>query len=168
MKAYKLIVLIILVILLQVGFLAAWRPFGVTPDLLLAVVISLALYTTASEALICAIAAGLALDLSSGADFGLRLGFYTVVALIVSLMNRAGVALDSAVWRLGLASLLVVMAHGVILIGMALHGVDLPLRIVATRLGAAIVLELGLIILVAPMVRRMAAGSEGLVMRGHR
>lgn len=168
MKTYKLIALIILVILLQVGFLAAWRPFGVTPDLLLAVVISLALYTTASEALICAITAGLALDLSSGADFGLRLGFYTVVALIVSLMNRAGVALDSAVWRLGLASLLVVMAHGVILIGMALHGVDLPFRIIATRLGAAIVLELGLIILAAPIVRRMAAGSDSMAMRGRR
>jgi len=168
MKAYRLTVLIIIVTLLQVGFLAAWRPFGVTPDLLLAVVIALALYTSASEALICAMVAGLALDLSSGADFGLRLGFYTVVALIVSLMNRAGVALDSAIWRLGLASLLVILAHGVILFGLVLHGVHLPLGLVSTRLGVAVVLELGLMTLAVPVVRRLAAGGEGLAIRGRR
>lgn len=168
MKPYRLAALIVFVTLLQVGFLAAWRPFGVTPDLLLAVVIALAFYTTASEALVCAMVVGLAMDLSSGADFGLRLGFYTVAALIVSLLTRAGVALDSAVWRLGLASLLVILAHGVILVGLALHGVRLPVMFIGARLGVAVALELGLMIVTVPVIRRLSTGGDSLVMRGRR
>lgn len=166
MKAYRLMLIIIVVVMLQVGFLAAWRPFDVVPDLLLAVVIALALYTTASEALISAVIGGLALDLSSGADFGLRLGFYTVVALVVSLMNRAGVALDSLAWRLGLVALLVVLAHGVILVGLALHGVALPVSVVASRIGFAVVIELIVMLAVGPLVRRLAQPGEGLIVGG--
>jgi rod shape-determining protein MreD len=163
MKPYKLTILIIIVLMLQVGFLPAWHPFAVVPDLLLAVIICLALYTTASEALICAIVVGLALDISSGADFGLRLGFYTVVALGVSLLNRAGLALDSLPWRLGLAVLLTLLANGVILIGLYLHGADLPGAIVAQRIIASVVIELILIMIVGPIVRRLASGGEGLL-----
>ena len=163
MKPYKLTLLIIIVLMLQVGFLPAWHPFGVVPDLLLAVVICLALYTTTTEALICAMVVGLALDISSGADFGLRLGFYTVVALGVSLLNRAGLALDSLLWRLGMATLITVLANGVILIGLYLHGADLPGRIVAQRLVVSVVVELILIMIVGPIVRRLASGGEGLL-----
>jgi rod shape-determining protein MreD len=163
MKPYKLTLLIIVVLMLQVGFLPAWQPLGVVPDLLLAVVICLALYTTATEALICAMVVGLALDISSGADFGLRLGFYTVVALGVSLLHRAGLALDSLPWRLGLAAILVLLANGVILIGLALHGANLPGAIVASRLIVSVVLELILIMIVGPIVRRLASGGEGLL-----
>jgi rod shape-determining protein MreD len=163
MKPYKLTLLTIVVLMLQVGFLPAWHPFGVVPDLLLAVVICLALYTTATEALICAMVVGLALDLSSGADFGLRLGFYTVVALAVSLLSRAGLALDSLPWRLGLAAILVVLANGVILVDLALHGANLPGGVVISRLVISVVLELVLMIVVGPIVRRLASGGDGLV-----
>jgi len=163
MKPYKLTILIIVVLMLQVGFLPAWHPLGVVPDLLLAVVICLALYTTATEALICAMVVGLALDLSSGADFGLRLGFYTVVALGVSLLHRAGLALDSLPWRLGLAAILVILANLVILIGLFFHGASLPGGIVLYRLSVSVVLELVLIMIVGPIVRRLASGGDGLL-----
>lgn len=163
MKPYKLTILIIVVLTLQVGFLPAWHPLGVVPDLLLAAVIALALYTSATEALVCAMIVGLALDLSSGADFGLRLGFYVVVALAVSLLNRAGLALDSLPWRLGLATILVLLANGVILFGLVIHGASLPGPAVASRLVISVVLELVLMIVVAPVVRRLAAGGDGLV-----
>jgi rod shape-determining protein MreD len=162
-KPYKLTIVIIIVLMLQVGFLPAWHPFSVVPDLLLATVICLALYTTATEALICAIVVGLALDLSSGADFGLRLGFYVVVALAVSLLSRAGLALDSLPWRLGLATILVLLANGVILIGLVIHGAGLPGSVVASRLIISVMLELVLMIVVGPIVRRLAAGGDGLV-----
>ncbi len=163
MKPYKLTLLIIVVLMLQVGFLPGWQPLNVVPDLLLAVVICLALYTTVTEALICAVVVGLALDISSGTDFGLRLGFYTVVALGVSLLHRAGLALDSLPWRLALAALLTLMANGVILLGLYLHGANLPGRVVASRLFIAVVLELIVMMIVGPIVRRLASGGEGML-----
>ncbi len=163
MKPYKLTLLIIVVLMLQVGFLPGWQPLNVVPDLLLAVVICLALYTTATEALICAMVVGLALDISSGADFGLRLGFYTVVAIGVSLLNRAGLALDSLPWRLALAALLTLMANGVILLGLYLHGADLPGRVVASRLSISVVLELIIMMIGGPIVRKLASGGEGML-----
>lgn len=160
MKPWRLSLLILVVIILQVGFLPAWRPLGVVPDLLLALVLALGLYTTAGEALITALVGGLALDLSSGSDFGLRLGFYTVVALVVALLQRSGWLLDSLTWRLGLIALLTLAANGLVLAVMALHHARLPLQIVTARITAAIVLELIVMMAIGPLVRRLATTAD--------
>ena len=74
----------------QIYFLASWRPLGVVPNLLSVILILLGLRLRVSDALWLAILAGLFADLSSGADFGLRMGFYSLLALLGAVLGRLG------------------------------------------------------------------------------
>lgn len=81
-------------LLLQSGFLPAWRPLGVVPDLGLVVLVLAASWTRLSTALVLALTLGLGTDLAAGANFGLHTGSYTLTALILSTFARAGFPLD--------------------------------------------------------------------------
>ena len=90
MRSWKLFLLIIIAAVLQLSFLGAIRPFGVTPNLLLVVVIYAGLICTASQTVSSALLGGLLLDGASGVDFGLRTTFYVFLALAIVVIKRAG------------------------------------------------------------------------------
>ncbi len=95
MKVFLTVVLVFFVAAVQVTVFGQWRPFGVMPNLMLILVICLSLWGSASIALAGTILGGLTLDLASGADFGLRTAFYTVVALAVIAARQLGLHSDS-------------------------------------------------------------------------
>lgn len=167
MKQYQLVLLVIIVTALQVGFLPALRPYGVIPDLLAVVIVALGLMTTASQTLICAMAVGLALDLSSASSFGLHLGVYTVTALAVSLLARYGIAYDTVAWQVGLSTLVIVAAHLTILGDLALHGVALPFGYVEGHIAFGVLWGLVLMLGVLPLMRRLVV-RESMIVSGGR
>jgi rod shape-determining protein MreD len=98
MRSYRfvrLVAAVLLTVWLQAYFFAAWRPLGVVPNLLLLVVIYAGLARNASETVAVAVTGGLALDLISGTDFGFRMGFYSMLALVVIVSRRSGADYDN-------------------------------------------------------------------------
>jgi rod shape-determining protein MreD len=79
----------------QIYFLATWRPAGIVPNLLAVVVILAGLAWRVSETLILALAGGLLLDLASGSDFGLRMAFFSLLALLVAVLARLGMDFEN-------------------------------------------------------------------------
>jgi rod shape-determining protein MreD len=94
-RNYALAVLAVLTVALQVYFFGNWRPFGVVPNLLLIVVIYVGLIKTATETLAAALVGGMLLDLTSGADFGLRMAFYAMTALLILVAKQSGLDFDN-------------------------------------------------------------------------
>lgn len=76
---------------LQVAWFGHIRPLGVIPNVMLVVVILYGLWSDATPALAVAVGGGLLLDLASGSDFGLRMGFYVVTVLAVIAARQFGV-----------------------------------------------------------------------------
>lgn len=154
---------------LQAGFLASARPFGVVPNLMLVVILYAGLTATATETLVMALAGGLLLDLASGTDFGLRLGFYLVAALAVLVMRQLGVNLD----HLGLIAPAVavgtVLFNLGVLTGPVISRADIGWGVVAARIGIEAALNLLLALLlrwpVAAAVR--PPGGPPLVSAGN-
>jgi rod shape-determining protein MreD len=101
MRPARIALLAIAAVVLQITYLSGWRPWGIVPNLVLILVISLSLNATSSEALWVALGGGLALDFSSGTDFGLKTAVLVVIALGITYMRRSGTNLDS--WWLELA-----------------------------------------------------------------
>jgi rod shape-determining protein MreD len=98
MRSYRFVrlaVAVLLTVWLQAYFFGAWRPLGVVPNLLLLVVIYAGLVRNASETVAVAVAGGLAIDLISGTDFGFRMGFYSMLALVVIVSRRSGADYDN-------------------------------------------------------------------------
>ena len=61
MRRWRLALVAAVLVVMQVGYLAAWRPLGVVPALVLVLVVLVGLGGTASEALAVALIGGLAL-----------------------------------------------------------------------------------------------------------
>lgn len=93
---------LLLIVWLQIYFLGAMRPLGILPNLLLVMLTYFALMRPASQALAVGVAGGLMLDLASGADFGIRLGFYSLFALVVVMTRQLGGSPDSLWTAIGL------------------------------------------------------------------
>lgn len=89
------LILVLATAFVQISIFGQWRPFGVMPNLMLILIICLALWSSASVAVAGAVTGGLMLDLSSGADFGLRTAFYTLIALMVIAGKQFGLHPDS-------------------------------------------------------------------------
>lgn len=92
MKIVLGIILVILAVWVQTAWFGHVRPLGVIPNLMLVLVILFGLWSNASPTLAAAIGGGLLLDLASGSDFGLRMGFYGVLALAVVAVRQLGVS----------------------------------------------------------------------------
>jgi cell shape-determining protein MreD len=83
------------VVWLQLSLLGHLRPLGVVPALVMVAVILAALWLEATPTLVAAIVGGLLLDMASGADFGLRTGFFMVAALAVIAARQFGLHAES-------------------------------------------------------------------------
>lgn len=153
-RNYFLAIFAILTVALQVYFLGSWRPLGVVPNLLLIVVIYVGLIRTATETLAAALVGGLLLDLTSGADFGLRMSFYALSALLILVAKQAGFDFDN----LGLIVLGV--AAGTVLFNLAILGsvinnssISWPL--VARLVGVEILINIALALFLRPVLTRL-------------
>lgn len=86
---------LIMAVLIQAYFFGAMRPLGVLPNVLLVMLTFFALIRPASQSLAIGLAGGLMLDLVSGVDFGLRMAFYSLYALVVVFTRQLGGRHDS-------------------------------------------------------------------------
>ena len=138
----------------QIYFLATWRPAGVVPNLLAVVVILAGLAWRVSETLILALAGGLLLDLASGSDFGLRMAFFSLLALLVAVLARLGMDFDN----LGILLLLLLGATIIynlaVIANLVLAGEAIDWGVVAGRAG----LEFGFDALLLILLRLLRWG----------
>ena len=153
MRYWRLVIVVVAMIVLQLGLVPAVRPLGVVPNLLLGLVALVGLLGTASVALAVALAGGLVLDLASGADFGLRMGLFVLVALVAGLVHRAGLTLGGPVVALVLVAVATVVADAAVLAGLVGIATQWPLGLILARLGLEVVLNLGLTLGLSPLVR---------------
>jgi hypothetical protein len=161
MRQIGLIVLGLVCIFLQVSLLPALRPFGVVPNLVLGLVILLGLESTASLALIMAVAAGVVLDLAAGANFGLWTGTLVVAALVTGLIHRAGIELQGAtVAMIMVAAGTLVMAVAMWL-GVAGSVSGWPLGWRIGKLGVELGLNLARVAALRPVVRAVVGQAPG-------
>lgn len=111
-------VVMLIMVGLQVAFFGNFRPFGIMPNLILVLVIVAALWLEATSALTLAIIAGMALDLASGTDFGLRTAFYSAAALAVIAGRQFGLHTDSLLTAAALVVMGTVLFDGAILLNL--------------------------------------------------
>lgn len=95
MKILKYVSLVLLIFYLQVNFFGAFQPFGVIPNIFLIFIVYLGLARPSGETLILAIAGGSLFDIVSGSDFGLRMAFFAVTALVIMVMGQAGADIEN-------------------------------------------------------------------------
>lgn len=160
MRRVALIILVTAAVILQVSLLPALRPFGVVPNLVLVVIVLSALQVVTSEGLIAAAAAGLVLDLVSGANFGLWTGVLMLVALVVGVMRRAGIELDGAVVAIGLVAAATIVMAIVIWLTFAPLAAQWSSADVAARLMIELVVNLSLTLLLRVPIRWLLGGRR--------
>jgi cell shape-determining protein MreD len=153
MKGMLLAVVAGLIFLLQLSFIPALRPFGVVPDLGLALVAVVGLYGTASSALTLALVGGLALDLASGSDFGLYIGLYMIVGLSAGFIHRAGLNGYGPFMGIGLVLGATLLQDIVILGGLARIARSWPLGQITAQLLVEMLINALLVALVQPILR---------------
>jgi cell shape-determining protein MreD len=139
MRRVWLVALVGLTILSQVSWLPALRPLGVVPNLALVMVVLVGLEGTASTAVAAAVVCGVALDLTSGANLGLWTGLLVLVAVVTGMLHRAGIETD----RLLVPAVMVTV------------GSNWPWGMLAGRFALELVLNLGLMMVLKPVVRRI-------------
>ncbi len=162
MRRLVLLIGVAFALVLQVGFIPALHPFGVVPNIILALVVLVGLMGTATAALSIAVAGGLVLDLTSGDDFGLRLGLLVLVALACGMVHRAGWSLGGPAVALALTAAATLLAQVTVLAGLAGVAVRWPLDVIATTLWWELALNLMLVMLLRPLVRWTLPGESGL------
>ena len=142
MRRLGLIALTIVSIVLQVGLLPALRPLGVGPNLLLVVVVLVGLEGTASSALTIAVISGLAVDLASGANFGLWTGTLVLAALAAGLIHRAGIELGGPLVAIVMVAVGTVVMALIVLAGLVNVVSYWPVGSIGGRLAIELVLNL--------------------------
>lgn len=164
MKSILLGLLTIIIFTLQLSFIPALRPFGVVPDVGLALVALVGLFGTASLALIVAIGGGLALDLASGTDFGLYVGLFALVALAAGFVHRAG--LDSAgLLAAGVLVMVATLAGDVVILGGLVRVVSgWPVGHLLSQILIEMALNVAAMVLLRPIVRWLRPPDASQVM----
>lgn len=154
MKRVGLVVLAIMSVLMQLSLLPALRPFGVVPNLMLVTVVLIGLEGTASMALATAVAAGVVLDMASGANFGLWTAILVLAALASGLVHRAGIELGGPTVAVVIVAIGTVVETAVIVLGVAGY-TSLAAGVIAGRLMAELVLNLLLTVMLTPLVKQV-------------
>ncbi len=145
-------------ILLQMSWLPALRPLGVVPNLALVWVALVGLEGTASVTMVVAVAGGFALDLASGANFGLWTGVLVLVALTMGLLHRAGVELGGGVVALVMVAVGTLLMTLVILAGLVNVTSHWPVAALSARFGLELLLNLLLTVTLRPLARWLVSG----------
>jgi rod shape-determining protein MreD len=152
MKRTGLIALAVVGVILQLSLLPALRPLGVVPNLALVLVVLVGLEGTASQALVIAVAGGLALDLASGANFGLWTGVLVLAALAAGLVHRAGIELAGATVAAVMVAMGTMVMTAAILSGLVRSVTDWPVGMLMGRFATELVLNLILTVALRPLV----------------
>jgi hypothetical protein len=159
MRRVALVVLCVVCVILQVSFLPALRPLGVVPNIMLPLVALLGLEGTVSMAAAAAVAGGLAIDLASGANFGLWTAVLILAAVVAGLVNRAGFELVGPAAAAIVAGGTLVMTL-VVLGGLVSTAAVWPWGTLALRFGTELMLNLVLMLALRPVMRMLASGSQ--------
>ncbi len=162
MRGATLTIIVGALLLVQVSFLAALRPLGVVPDLALVAVILVGLSQTVSRALIVGLVGGLLLDVVSGADFGLRTGLFLLAALATGLVRRAGLTLGGPLAAVALVTLATLVQTLVILVNLWSSTTQWPVALILRTLGAQLLLNVVLTLLLRPIFLRLAPREAAL------
>jgi rod shape-determining protein MreD len=167
LKRIGLVILTLVGILLQLGFLPALRPFGVVPNILLVIVVLVGLEATSSQALAIAVCAGLATDLASGANFGLWTGLLVVAALATGLLHRAGLELSGPLVAMVLVACGTLLETLVILLGLVNAVSGWPVGLLLVKFCTELVLNLVLVLALKPVTRLvLPSGDPGVAVIG--
>jgi rod shape-determining protein MreD len=160
MKRVGLILLVAIVVLIQVSWLPFIRPFGVVPGLVMVVVVLMALEHTTRLALAVAVAAGLALDLASGANFGLWTGLLVLQVLAAAYIRQAGIEVDGPTVPLAMVVVGTILLTVLVLLSLMRSLGNVPAGWVAARVAGELVINLGLVMLLRPLVRLTSDGAS--------
>ncbi len=162
MKRLGLLAVGAVLVVAQLSLLPALRPLGVVPDVALVLVILVALEGTASLALGVGVAAGAVLDIGSGANVGMWIGFLVVAAVSGGLVHRSGIETDR--WWVPAVMIVVgtVVLTMVVLISMGNVVAHWPVGYLGRRLVAEVVLNIALMMVLRPVVRRLVPGQSDL------
>jgi len=164
MRRVALVVVVMLCLLAQVSLLPALRPFGVVPNVALALVVLLSLEAAASTALVVGVVGGLVLDLSSGANFGLWTGLLVLAALTGGLAARAGVELAGGVVAASMVAAGTILMSLVILVGVAGDVTHWPWTKLMLGVIVQVMLNLMLTLAGRPLVRRLVPPADSLAL----
>lgn len=115
MKTILVLLGVILAACIQVAWFGHVRPLGVMPNIVLIIVIVSALWWEATPSLAVALLGGLLLDLTSGSDFGLRMGFFSVVVLAIVALKQLGLHSTSVITGIGLLVVATILSSAAIL-----------------------------------------------------
>jgi cell shape-determining protein MreD len=159
MRRVWLVLLMGLTILLQVSLLPALRPFGVVPNVALVMVVLVGLEGTASTAVAAAVVCGVALDLSSGANLGLWTGLLVLAAIVTGMLHRAGIETDRLLVPVAMVTVGSMIMPLVILTGLANVVQHWPFGALAGRFAIELVLNLAIMMVLKPVVRRVVPNS---------
>ncbi|MBW4061849.1 hypothetical protein HJC99_04745 [Candidatus Saccharibacteria bacterium] len=161
MKPLMLSGVAVVIFMLQLSFIPALRPFGVVPNAGLVLVALVGLYGTASLALIIAVAGGLTLDLVSGANFGLYVALFTVVALAAGYIHRAGLNWVGPSMAIGLVIVATLVQNFIILGGLLRVTSSWPLGYVLGQTGLELILNTFLVLVLRPLVQWLLPTGRG-------
>jgi rod shape-determining protein MreD len=145
----------VVVLLMQLSLLPGLRPLGVVPDLALVFVVLVGLESTSSAAVLLAVVMGVALDLTSGANLGMWTGMLVLAALVTGLLHRGGVETGGPLIPAIIVTVGTVLVPLIVLTGLVSVVVDWPVGSLLGRFATELVLNLGLMMLVRPLVRRL-------------
>lgn len=161
MRLWLWAVLVAVATLCQVAWLPIVRPFGLVPNIVLALLALVALEESAVIGLGLAVAAGLVCDLMGGGNFGIWTGVLVLEVLVAAQVRQAGVETDRLVVPVAM-----VVAGTILMAMLVLGGLvgQVALGLLWPQLGrivGEILLNLGLMLVWRPVVRRVAALQGG-------
>lgn len=145
----------VVVLLAQISLLPALRPLGVVPDLVMVYVVLVGLESTSSNAVLLAVVMGVALDLSSGANLGLWTGMLVLAGVVAGLLHRGGVETDGPLIPAAMIVVGTLLVPLIVLTGLINVVAEWPVGSLVGRFCLELVLNLGLMVLVRPVVRRL-------------
>lgn len=160
MKIYLLVAILVVVLVLQVSFLPALRPFGIVPNVALIVVAAAALRGPLVSAMVLALGAGFILDLSSGSDFGLKTGVLAFTVLICAFVVRSGFQLGVRSQLLTVVLIISTLMPLIVVPGLLFAGGRVDLATVISRWLTTLVLNSVLALVVGPFFARIAEPAK--------
>lgn len=90
MKTIVLAIGLAVALIVQLFVLQSWQTGGITPNVLLAYLVTLSIFVKSEQLLWLSLVAGVLSDFYSTSDFGLYLGFYLLVAIIAKYLLKFG------------------------------------------------------------------------------
>jgi hypothetical protein len=165
MKIWLLWLLAAVVVVAQLTLLPALRPLGVVPNVLLGLVVLVGMEGTASEALVLSVAAGVVIDLGSGANFGMWTGVLVLTALLAGLLRRAGVELAGAITETVMVAGGTLVISSVVLVSLVNTVARWQWSLIAVHLVLQLGLNVAVMLLLRPLVRWLLRQSNtGMVL----